>query len=357
MAVEFCGTCGQPLIPDQLFCQHCGSRVDDQATQAGAPFASATPATPGGTGRALYCGACGALVGSQDRICRRCGAPVEPAQGLVVSDPSLSDLPTMRGTPAPQGYQPPSYAGIPAGPGPGYPAQQSPAWGAAYNDMPPGVAPADPPTFTAGGARRGALGQQTPYYAPSGPGGPPHQRGSRWPLTLALALVALALILGGSLFLLLRSSGGTAQNGGTTPTTASGTQTPGTSTPVTPTPASPSPTQVTLTPGSAEALIQQFYSDINNKQYDAAYDLLSTEYQQTQSRQKFIDGFSTTVQDTINIQDTQTQPDGTIRVDVTLQAVDNKNGTDVTTNYTGYYIVELENGQLRIKSGNLKTSS
>ncbi len=127
---------------------------------------------------------------------------------------------------------------------------------------------------------------------------------------------------------------------------------------MTPTPPrTPSPTPVVLTPDTASALINQFYIDINNQQYDAAYDLLSTEYQQTQSRQNFKNGFSTTVQDTLNIQDTQMQPDGTIRVDLTLQAIDNKNGTDVTTNYTGYYIVELENGQLRIKSGHLTASS
>ena len=343
MAVQFCGTCGHPLIPEQLFCQHCGSRADENATR-GVP--SATPGIPVSSAGTLYCGQCGALVGSQDRVCRRCGAPVEPSQGGG-SDPSLSDLPTMMGgTPVPPVYQAPPYQApptpmLPQTPIPDYQAQQPPpGWGASYNPAP---SYNDSPTFTVGAP--GPAVQAPPYRpAPAGPGGPPQRRGPRWPLVIAVVLVALALIAGGGVFLLLHLPGGNQQGNGQTPGV---TQTPGIT--VTPSPI-PSPTPVTLTPEGAEGVINEFYQDINNKNYDAAYDLLSQEYRSTHPHQAFVDGYKTTVSSIVNILNAQELTDGSnaIRVNITLVATDNKNGSNVTTNYAGYYDVVLENGKLLI---------
>jgi hypothetical protein len=118
---------------------------------------------------------------------------------------------------------------------------------------------------------------------------------------------------------------------------------------ITPTPVlPPTATPVLLTPDTASALIQEYYADINARNFDAAYDLYSTSYQQAHSRQSFVTGFQTFVQDTLTIQGAQTLADGTVEVDITLMAIDNKNGTQVTTNYAGYYIVIIENGALRI---------
>ncbi len=336
MAVQFCGTCGHPLIPDQLFCQHCGSRVDENAPRGAAPAAPGIPVSSGG---ALYCGECGALVGGQDRVCRRCGAPVEPAPGLG-ADISLSDAPTVMGTPPPPGNQAPPISGEPDSPGPAYVAQQQKAWGASYS---PGPAN-EPPTFTISVPRPGA--QTPPPYRPAGPGGPPRQR---WPLVLALVLVALALIAGGSAFLLLRGFGGNQQANGITPTSAPGvTQTPG----ITPTPGvTPSPTQVVLTPDTASDIIQQYYDYINAKNYDAAYDLFAPELQQMQSRQEFINGFNTTAHDTLTIVNAKMADNKTAEVDVTLQA-EQTDGT--VKNYAGYYLVTKENGKLLILKGNLQ---
>lgn len=383
MAVQYCGTCGQPLIPGQLFCQHCGSRADENATYgafvdenatraAVLPGAASSPSSVG----TLYCGQCGALVNSQERACRRCGAPVEFAPGLT-SNPSLTDAPTMRSnTPIPQaGAQTPPPTRTYAGPGPGYTPRQPQGWAAEPGTaavQPPGWAsapaygpqasrPDEAPTFATNfryagtpppQAGRGAVapGQRTPPYAPSGR--PPRQSGSRWPLVLAVVLVALALIVGGSLFLLLRGSSNNGQTAGQTATSAPGITPTATTPPVT-----PSPTQVVLNTTTAEALIQQFYDDINAQQYDAAYNLLSPEYQQKQSRQNFKDGFATTVMDTVMIQNAQALSDGTVQVNVTLQAVDQKSGMQVTTCYGGNYIVELINGQLLIKSGKLNQQS
>lgn len=322
MAVQFCGTCGHPLIPDQLFCQHCGSRVDENATRAAPPAPAASSVSPGGT---LYCGECGALVGSQDRVCRRCGAPVEPISGGV-SDPSLSDVPTMMGTPPPPAYQP--SPGGPQPPAPGSTPQQPQGWGASYN---PGLYN-ESPTFTISGPRAGV---QAPPYQPAGPGVPPRQR-QRWPLVLALVLVALILIAGGGAVLAFHPFGGNPQTNNPTPTTAPGvTQTPGVT-------VTPSPTAVVLNPQTASALVQQYFAYINAKNYDAAYDLLSPEWQQTQSRQNFKDGFQNTIQDTLTIDNATQLANGTVEVDIHLTAQE----TGGTKNFSGYYIVTKENGKL-----------
>ncbi len=327
MAVQFCGTCGHPLIPDQLFCQHCGSRVDENAARA---VMSAAPGTPLSSGGTLYCGECGALVGRQDRTCRRCGAPIEPSPGLVI-DPSLSDLPTRMATPPPPANQDST-------PLPGYQAHPPKGWAASYS---PG--PIDElPTFTDSSPRPAV---QTPPYKPAGPGGPPRQR-QRWPLVLVVVLVALALIVGGSAFLLLQGSS-SPQTNGATPTPSSGTiQTPG----VTSTPGiTPSPTPVVLNEETASDLIRQYYDYINAKNYNAAYDLFAPALQQKQSRQNFIDGFKNTLHDTLTIESAAQQDDGNIRVDVQLKAEE----TGGIRYFAGYYIVTKQNEKLLILSGNL----
>lgn len=188
--------------------------------------------------------------------------------------------------------------------------------------------------------------QLRPNTPPSA-GGPPSfsdvqipPRRPRWPLILAVALIALVLIVGGSVFLLAHQQGNGGQVNGSTAT-------PG----ITQTVVTPSPTEAALTGPNAQALINQFYTDINSKNYDAAYDLLSTNYQKGQSRENFKAGYQTTVSDSWTFGGTQTLSDGSVQVNITLTAIDNKNGTNVTTLYTGYYIVIKENGQLRIDKG------
>jgi hypothetical protein len=182
---------------------------------------------------------------------------------------------------------------------------------------------------------------QAPPYQPAGPGGPPQQR-RRGALVLALVLIALILIAGGGAVLAFHPFSGNPQANNSTPTTAPGTtQTPGGVT--------PSPTTVDLNPQTASALLQQFYTYINAKNYNAAYDLLSPEWQQTQSRQKFIDGYQNTIQDTLTIDNATPRADGTVEVDMHLQAQE----TGGTKNFAGYYIVTKENGKLLLLRANV----
>jgi hypothetical protein len=353
MSVEYCGSCGKPLIPGQLFCQHCGTRNDENATRV-EPVSQAPSRTPGGT---MYCGHCGFLLTAQDRACRRCGTPVDFPNALI-ADASINDAPTL-GVSYPDAQASFQTRGT-AAPAAGYPP--SPEASLPYNTPytpPPPSAPYDAPTFSTmapygqppGGARSPAGYQGGP--PPNYPVPPPQK--PRTPLIIGLVIVAVLLIAGGGVVLALRSGNGpqTLGNPTATPVTQVSLTPSSTATPA----ITPSPTQVVLNPNTATALIQQFYAYINARNFDAAYDLLSTTYQQKQSRQSFDSGFQTTVQDTLTIQGAQTLSDGTVEVDVTLVAIDNKNGTQVTTVYTGYYIVILENGALRIDKGKLTKQS
>jgi ribosomal protein L40E len=348
MSVQYCGSCGKPLIPGQLFCQHCGARNDENATRV-EPVPQAPSRTPGGT---MYCGQCGFLLTAQDRACRRCGTPVDFPNALI-ADESISDAPTIGvSTPDAQATFQAHGTAMPAA---GYPPQPSVSQpsSAPYSPPPPSV-PYDASTFSTvapygqpPGAARGAPG----YQAGPPPNYPPPRKKQPWPLIVSLVIVGLLLIVGGGVVLALRSGNGTQTGNNPTATPAPDKTS---TTAITPSPTiPPSPTPVGLTPDTASALIQEFYADINARDFDAAYDLLSSAYQQRQSRQNFKNGFVTTVQDTLTIEGAQTLSDGTVQVNVTLVAVDNKNGSQVTTVYTGYYIVILENGALRITKGKL----
>jgi len=80
--------------------------------------------------------------------------------------------------------------------------------------------------------------------------------------------------------------------------------------------------------------------------------MLGTQMQaQQQSYANYVNGFSNTQHDIIAITNTTQQADGTIRLDVTLNAT-NTDGS--TQSYTGYYIIGMENGSLKILSGHLQ---
>ncbi len=345
MSVQYCGSCNKPLIPGQLFCQHCGARNDDNATRV---EQISQPSHSGPRG-AMHCGQCGFLLTAQDRACRRCGTPVDSVSPLI-ADAAINDAPTLG-----VGFQDAQTSLQTRGtavPGPGYPQppQVSQPYNAPYYPAPSPV-PYEAPTFStaspyspASGPARGGPGYRD-GLPPGYPAAPPPKK-NRLPLILGLVIVGVLLIAGGGVVLALTSGKGPQTGGTPTATTAPI---------ISPTTAvTAGPTAVVLTPDTASALVNQFYVDINARDFDSAYDLLSTSYQQKQSRQSFKNGFLTTVQDTLTIQSAQTLADGTVQVNVTLIALDNKNGSQVKTVYTGYYIVILENGALRINKGSLQ---
>jgi serine/threonine-protein kinase len=132
----------------------------------------------------------------------------------------------------------------------------------------------------------------------------------------------------------------------TTPT-ANPTATPtATSTP------NPTPT-ATLTPSQqATVVVQNYYDDINNHNYQAAYTLLGSNFQSTHPYNQFASGYANTVHDDLTTGTVTAQSDGTFNVPATVVATENNTsgqGTHQST-YQGFYIVGQENGTLKILS-------
>jgi hypothetical protein len=114
----------------------------------------------------------------------------------------------------------------------------------------------------------------------------------------------------------------------------------------------PTPTS-TLTPSQqAAVVVQNYYDDINNHNYQAAYNLLGSQFKSTHPYNQFASGYSNTVHDNLTTGTVTTRSDGTFNVPSTIVATENNTsgpGTHQST-YQGFYIVGQENGSLKILS-------
>jgi flagellar basal body-associated protein FliL len=355
--MAFCGNCGLQLLPRASVCPRCGAATDprllmeeshpNDPTIALFPTLDTAPSQPG----------------TQPPTIQATPVPPSSTQPTYISQPGASNPNTDHGANAPTYITPlplltpqagerssypsyPSYPGYPppASSGANYP----PVSGANYpaqSAFPPGY----PPSATGGGVYQPIEAA----YAPK----TKQRRSASSLVALTLFLVAL-LFAGGALGVFLAKREGILFNTATpTPSTAPSTAPTTTSTQaVTPTSTqgstpTPSPTSVPLTQ-QAQTLLQNYYSDINNKDYQDAYAMLGSQMQaQQQSYTNYVNGFSNTQQDTITITNTTQQSDGTVRLDVTLNATQN-DGTQQT--FTGYYIIGQENGSLKILQGHLQ---
>ncbi|MBV9258476.1 MAG: hypothetical protein JO215_10700 [Ktedonobacteraceae bacterium] len=112
------------------------------------------------------------------------------------------------------------------------------------------------------------------------------------------------------------------------------------------------PTAQTSPTQQAQATIQQYYDDINNHNYQDAYNLWVNN---PDNYDHFKQGFAHTQHDAITLGDAVAQTDGTMRVNLTLQATENtaSGGTQVNT-YQGYYTVQQQaDGSWKIINGQL----
>ncbi|HLX58318.1 MAG TPA: hypothetical protein VKR83_14965 [Ktedonobacteraceae bacterium] len=112
-------------------------------------------------------------------------------------------------------------------------------------------------------------------------------------------------------------------------------------------PKTPTPSQ------QAQTLLQQFYSDINNRDYQGAYALLGHNFQSGQAYSNFTNGYMHTRHDDISFDSITPLSDGTVKVNMTIRATEDAatgTGTQLST-YRGSYIVGQENGSWKILSG------
>lgn len=102
----------------------------------------------------------------------------------------------------------------------------------------------------------------------------------------------------------------------------------------TPTIPLPSPTVASRTPEQqARTIVEQYYSDINNKDYRAAYNLWEPP---PSNYNNFANGFAHTKHDYIQLGTITQQSDGTVQVPIIITAL---NDTDIKETFSGYYIV------------------
>jgi hypothetical protein len=326
----FCGQCGLQLPPGATRCPRCGTPVEgdtaveefygDDPTVASSPYLPHTPPQPDIYGQAETL----APNNPQKRVL---GAdkqstlePSAPTSRIDASSynrrnagparpPSSPNADTFRTDHVSGGNYPTqgaSYPGYRPQSGSNYPSQEAP-----YPVVPLGT--------------RGYSSSSSPYPYEQPPASSQRARGRV--AALVIILLGLLLILGAMVIFALKQNaliGGTGGANGTVTTPTLQEQ--------------------------AKALIEQYYNDVNNKDYQNAYNLWKDN---PQSIATFSQGYAHTQHDDITIDNVTTLSGGTVKVFVTLSATeDASSGTGSQTRvYKGYYIIGPQNGVLKILSG------
>jgi len=111
-------------------------------------------------------------------------------------------------------------------------------------------------------------------------------------------------------------------------------------------------TAAPVTPSDhAKAVVQQYYNDINNKNYHDAYYLWERNGS-GQSYASFVQGYAHTVSDTLTISNI-VESGGTVRVDMNIVATEHNGNKTTQHTYGGYYVVGQVNGTWKILRGYL----
>jgi hypothetical protein len=308
-----------------------------------------------------FCGQCGYQLRTGESACPRCGMVTQP---MLTNDDSYITLDVETSNPdSPTAYLPkrsldsdwqtdgtlnaPTYPNTfqqPQQPVVFRPVDNSPVTNPSSHPGANVSFPGHPPQSPQ--SESGYSPRTNPGSMPPGGYGfiikPPPRR--RWRGLMYLFVFALLFLLAvsGTLLWYMFYGRPSAIGGGQTPT---------------PTVNSSPTTAPTLTPSQqAQAVIQQYYADINNHDYQDAYNLLGSAKQQQQSYNNFVTGYAHTHNDTITISNIAPQSDGTVIVTLTLKATEDASagtGTQIST-YQGTETVGQENGAWKILSGDLQ---
>ncbi len=350
----FCGQCGLQLAPGSAACPRCGSVTQPTLPPLDNPYSedptiASDPRLPLQPPRTPY-----------PQVPGYSPLPPSPGSSNPYATEQISGTPTPTPLPTERVSHPgyPNYPGYPSNPGvPGYPdySGQVPPAGGNYatqrmpdTGFPPPVSinyPSSTPGYT--DFARGGNAAPPPQEPP------PQRRGKGGFIALLLVLLVLVGIIAaflvkpawlfGSPNITPTSTGTTANATATSAATAtaSATATPTATATATAT-ATSGPTAVQ----QAQTTVQSYYTDINNKDYQSAYNLW---YNYPQTEAQFASGFTNTIQDSLTITGATQLPDGTVQVSITLVA----QSTTGTTTFNGYYIVQQYNGTWMIQRGHL----
>src|SRR2546421_2974468 len=282
----------------------------------------------------VFCGHCGYQLHAGDTACPRCGTPTEPIAALEDSEADSPTIASHTMLNAPQGMPPQQplilrspdgsfgavdqQGGTNRADAPGY-LDIAPAYNPNVRTPYPGPAQgASYPGLTS----QGSVDTSMPGFYGTTPA-TARTRGRVRNIVLVLILLVLLLASGAiAVYLfIIRPS----------------------------TPPPPTPSQ------QAQVVLQQFYDNLNKRDYQSAYNLLGQKFQQGQSFSNFAGGYTYTQHDDITFDSITPLADGTVKVAMTINATeDAASGTGVQHSvYKGSYIVGQVNGMWKILSGNL----
>ncbi len=127
----------------------------------------------------------------------------------------------------------------------------------------------------------------------------------------------------------------------------------------TPPPATPTP-QVTPTPApaqQAQAIIQNYYDDVNQANYQGAYQFWGADYQKGHPYNQFAAGYATTQHVDIVFHTITARADGSQMVNMTIYATDKTSSGTKLRAFEGSYIVGLENGAWKLLNYNFNAAA
>ena len=102
---------------------------------------------------------------------------------------------------------------------------------------------------------------------------------------------------------------------------------------------------------AAQAVVQQFHSDINGRNYPDAYSQWGADFHSTTEYCSFVKGYSQTRSDDVHIDNTTQLSNGTVQVVATVNATEETNSGTTMKVYHETYIAGQEYATWRIISG------
>jgi hypothetical protein len=289
--MSFCGQCGNLLAPNAKKCPRCGAAVpgDDASTVQAQPENRPAEEDDYATQQSMDSRET-AWMASSDQDVKGTPGPAEWEQTIPPRAAAGS-------------FYPPSY-NMPVENRPGTSSPSFTHGGETYPDPTP--SPDYPLNYPDG-----------PYHTP-----PPPAPAKKSSTALTLSIIAFVFAAALTITLLVMRPGTLDRLLGHTATPT-----------VTATTPAPSPTAARTPEQQAQAVIEQYFNYINQKNYQAAYSLWTPP---PSSYQSFANGFAHTKRDDIQTGSITQQSDGTVQVPIVITALTDKDTKDT---FSGYYIV------------------
>ncbi|HCI82998.1 MAG TPA: hypothetical protein DHW02_25280 [Ktedonobacter sp.] len=344
----FCGQCGSPLAPDATRCPNCGAASDvaestsqdiDETLHIDDPTIESR--TLGSAIQGTY-SPYPTYPSPSPYVTQQNGTYTPPEQHkLILHANGSSDYDAQLAAEATSAMRPAGYQTYPS---PARPASNVSTPPSPYNTVveqtsypnaPYTPVQATPNYQSNPGAGSNYASYAQPYSSVAQPGQSLQQPKRRRGFVPVLLVVLLLLVLASGAFVVYALHNAQVANNGSN--TGSGSSQ-STATPVTPA-------------DHARAIVEQYYNDINNKNYHEAYYLWVRDGR-GQTYTSFVHGYAHTVHDDLTIHSIVASG-STEKVFMTIVATESRGNTTSQHTYNGYYVVEQVNGVWKIVGGYL----